>query len=676
MVEKRILVITSCTGEKRFNTSNLLVQDDFRNEEILKQRESELSEFSCQAALMYTGMQHLRLMEGVSLLRSSFTKDLIDVYIISAGYGLIEENKSIVPYEVTFNSMNNQEIKEWSKLLKINDSVSSLINTNKYDFVIFLLGDKYIRALDLPLDLKHITTKLIFLASNTSKKLIPINESYKFLEVGQKDASEFSYGLVGLKGYLFKLLAQELASLELQIIDQIKDQPGLILEMLYKYRKISNHTQQTIFSDIESEAKIKDKKEKNKPFSFFVPSESYAKNYGMHHVNYFIPETDDRVDPNFNFLTDEHTPHRDVYRDDVYAHEIYEQPNYDGVLISMVNIEKPKTKYEKVSRVGVHDFIRYHNGPIMGDCGAFLYINEDEPPFETQQILNYYQETGFDFGVSVDHLIIGDYAKDPTERQRRYDITKNNAADFIGKWTQGNYNFNPIGVAQGWDPKSYRESVGDLISMGYEYVALGGLARSQTKEILEIMTAIAPIVPDYLKLHLFGIARLEPLQTFHKLGMTSFDSASHLRRAWLGSSSNYFTLEGKSYAAIRIPQGDGGRVKRMIAEGKGTKEEFAKMESEALNALRLFDKGQLSIDKTLETVLVYDEHIGDDRDSHSRLYREVLEDKPWKKCECKICREIGIDVIIFRGNNRNRRRGFHNTYVFYKQKEELFLSGR
>ena len=31
-----------------------------------------------------------------------------------------------------------------------------------------------------------------------------------------------------------------------------------------------------------------------------------------------------------------------------------------------------------------------------------------------------------------------------------------------------------------------------------------------------------------------------------------------------------------------------------------------------------------------------------------------------------ICKEIGMDVIIFRGNNRNRRRGFHNTFVFYK----------
>jgi hypothetical protein len=28
---------------------------------------------------------------------------------------------------------------------------------------------------------------------------------------------------------------------------------------------------------------------------------------------------------------------------------------------------------------------------------------------------------------------------------------------------------------------------------------------------------------------------------------------------------------------------------------------------------------------------------------------------------------LGIDVAIFRGNNRNRRRGFHNTHRFYEQ---------
>jgi hypothetical protein len=31
-------------------------------------------------------------------------------------------------------------------------------------------------------------------------------------------------------------------------------------------------------------------------------------------------------------------------------------------------------------------------------------------------------------------------------------------------------------------------------------------------------------------------------------------------------------------------------------------------------------------------------------------------------------------VVIFRGNNRNRRRGFHNTFVFYEAMKKI-LSG-
>jgi hypothetical protein len=50
-------------------------------------------------------------------------------------------------------------------------------------------------------------------------------------------------------------------------------------------------------------------------------------------------------------------------------------------------------------------------------------------------------------------------------------------------------------------------------------------------------------------------------------------------------------------------------------------------------------------------------------------YRDLLSAKPWERCECPICVENGIEVAIFRGNNRNRRRGFHNTRRFYDEFE-------
>ena len=79
-----------------------------------------------------------------------------------------------------------------------------------------------------------------------------------------------------------------------------------------------------------------------------------------------------------------------------------------------------------------------------------------------------------------------------------------------------------------------------------------------------------------------------------------------------------------------------------------------------------YENRKSGLEETLEAVLEYDRLHGDKR-KHEKAYRRTLSDRPWQKCECPICQEYGIEVIIFRGNNRNRRRGFHNAGVFYKK---------
>ena len=54
----------------------------------------------------------------------------------------------------------------------------------------------------------------------------------------------------------------------------------------------------------------------------------------------------------------------------------------------------------------------------MGDCGAFGYINETIPPYTTEEILDYYTKLDFDFGVSLDHLIV---AATVSGKKERYD---------------------------------------------------------------------------------------------------------------------------------------------------------------------------------------------------------------------------------------------------------------
>jgi queuine/archaeosine tRNA-ribosyltransferase len=413
-----------------------------------------------------------------------------------------------------------------------------------------------------------------------------------------------------------------------------------------------------------------------------TPDTAAAPNTG-YQMEYFIPEWDDRVDPGYDFINDIPTPNRDTYEDEIYAHEIYPTPNYDGILVSKVVVEKSDKKKARLEQKGIHSFIRFPGRQIMGDCGAFGYINEEFPPFQTSEILEYYQRLGFDYGVSIDHLIVGPYAE-PGIREKRRDLTLKNAEEFIQKHQYGGYSFHPIGAVQGWDPKSYADGVSACIDMGYDFIALGGLARARSDEILLVLEAVKERLTPETRLHLFGVARLNAVPAFRHLGITSFDSASALRRAWLDPKTNYHAVTGGDYVAIRIPS---IAHKEKAFSKKFTSQELKKLkqsERNALDALREFDAGAFPREKTLHIVLEHEKLLTEfkaqldpdkppkrPRFNSAREYDRLLRDKPWKECDCPICQNLGIDVVIFRGNNRNRRRGFHNTYVFYKQFQEL-----
>jgi hypothetical protein len=92
--------------------------------------------------------------------------------------------------------------------------------------------------------------------------------------------------------------------------------------------------------------------------------------------------------------------------------------------------------------------------------------------------------------------------------------------------------------------------------------------------------------------------------------------------------------------------------------------ELTKMEQETLNQLRLYDKGETDLENAISILSKFAKAISAPPEL-IKFYKRTLEEKPWKLCECPICKKIGIDVVIFRGNNRNRRRGFHNIYTFY-----------
>ncbi|MFW9909099.1 MAG: tRNA-guanine transglycosylase DpdA [Candidatus Thorarchaeota archaeon] len=380
-------------------------------------------------------------------------------------------------------------------------------------------------------------------------------------------------------------------------------------------------------------------------------------------VSYFIPWWDDYVDLNYDFESDRPT---DGVK--VTAHQLYDSPPYDGILVSKVKIEDNKKRMKQVVAKGIHKFLEF-NGPIFGDCGAYGYIKEKDPPFNPRDIADYYNDIKFDYGVSVDHLIVPAVED---EKEYRFGITIKNAEKFFHRHNEKGYDYVPVGAAQGWGTQSYREAVRELMDIGYDYIAIGGLTRSQTPEVMRIMQSVKEELPHErrIRVHLFGVARLNAIRELRELGLTSFDSASHLRRAWLGAGSNYILPKMKGYSALRVPQSDLSPKARRIIQNRGiSEEELSEYEKGCMDLIRSYDKGEADIDEVLEALIWYDSLMGDSR-NHADLYRKTLSERPWKQCKCRICTEWGVEVIVFRGNNRNRRRGFHNTRIFYDELQE------
>jgi hypothetical protein len=742
----RILIITSCTGEKASSPDNQLTLEDFeRGGAHLKGREKELKAFALPAGEIYTGQQHVRLMRGIEAVKG--TKGLeVELHVLSAGYGMIPADRKVVPYECTFATMKSKELRQWADKLQVPQGFRETVG-QKYDLGLVLLGDNYLDACALDAKVKFGGPTILFCGTGTAKTLHPI-EHVRVVAISNPEAKRFSCGLVALKGDLAARVLKGIAE-DPTLVNQLMDTKFDVLSWLDSKGSQSAPSSKSSSKKprstkpVEARAMVTQEEERQR-FTFFIPRQKTG-------MKYFIPEWDDRVDPYYDFLNDGITPDRDPYVHDVYSHEIYPSPNYDGILVSKSVIEDNKTKKERIKTIGIHRHVRVpRNFPLMGDCGAFNYIDEEVPPYETDETLEFYETLDFDFGVSIDHLIIPGHLKrtvyailspavgenrisalefeklkeagmtiskgrsyprdlfenreflvtfdedDLTEGKRRWALTLENAKDFISSHRKKGCKFTPIAGCQGFSVESQIEMFKEQQSMGYKYIALGGLVRSKTSEILNILEGVNKIRKPGVKIHLFGVARPEAIPAFAEAGVDSVDSARFLRQAWLSATSNYYsgdvdrflaTLKQKGdskanaeedevdekwrYAAIRVPplQREGGvsftaKASKLIAKG-WTLEKLQKEEKKSISALRAFDQGQLGIDETLEAVLAYDQLMGGDA-RNAPHYRRVLEDKPWRACPCAVCKSTGIDTIIFRRNNRNRRRGFHNTWWFYQ----------
>lgn len=422
-------------------------------------------------------------------------------------------------------------------------------------------------------------------------------------------------------------------------------------------------------------------------------------------MKFIFADSLDFVDPHYDFLRDRNGPDRTPYWDDKFPHEILGYAPYDGILISRGIVGGPahtgkytSSQATRLQRVGARAFLRldrpeFEHLPVFGDCGAFTYHKEDVPPYSSEEMLEFYDYGAFSHGCSVDHIIFDFDASlqgiegGTEESRRRFEITLENADSFLRASRQMSNRFTPLGVIQGWSPGSMAEAARRLQAMGYGYLALGGTVPLKTPQIKACLQAIREAVPD-LRLHILGFAKADDIQSFEKYAITSFDTTSPLIRAFKDAKANYYLPAPNGsgltyYTAIRVPQAlQNPKLMRLAKRGALNQEDLVRLESVCLSSLRAYDRDEMGIEETLDHVLAYatpatlgalaQELPGSHKvDELRERYWRTLNDRPWKQCSCAICRELSIEVVIFRASNRNKRRGIHNLQVYKRLVDEL-----
>jgi len=675
-----IRVITSCTGKKKKPAhldepvENPLTLEDFRiGDERLEEREQELKEInaSMAARTLYAGQQHKRLMRAVEEIGfrgvAGEAMPELDLWILSAGYGLMPEGKEVAPYESTFRDMRKQALRDWADQLDIPAQVRKVLAKDA-DLILVLLGDDYWQALDLNGD-ETLGGAGLFFCGSVMGRTLSFPERATPVVLRRKTAKRFSCGLVGLKGELAARILLWLSEdpsqvdrfqsgSDADVVSLLEERPSSAQAMIRTKGGAGDDPELPLHEDGPMEYESAPE-EINRAITLPDDWEAQRRERKIH---FFIPDWDDLVDPNYDFENEKSSLSRGGWMGGVYAHQIYDKPYYDGILVSRSTLEKRTSaaKREHLYRYGVHHHLRvpqrFH---VMGDCGAFTYADEEEPPFDVEDVIAYYSHLGFDYGVSLDH--VATVGKTEKEKRRRMELTLDNADAFLREHRAMGLPWTPIGAIQGWTPETFAEAAGRTVSMGYQYIAIGGVVRMGTPRILRILEAVSEAVPDEVRIHLFGIGRLEEADKFAELGVRSLDSTSPLRRAFLDAKKNYYTLDGSVFAAIRIPN-----PKRYVDEDNLP--EATRLMEKCLEAVRACeeeeDRGHE--DRALALLSEYHDLVRPDKPNMREHYEATLKAKPWNDCGCEICEEHGIEVIIFRGNNRNRRRGFHNTYVFYK----------
>lgn len=190
--------------------------------------------------------------------------------------------------------------------------------------------------------------------------------------------------------------------------------------------------------------------------------------------------------------------------------------------------------------------------PMIYDCGAWSYKDEEIPPVNSEQVAADYAAHAPDGSMVIapDHMLI-----EGTDVEYRRKWNAEQAKMFL---LDCPVNLKPTACVHGMDLEERVQHAKWLASIGYRHIAIGGLAAraTQKKLVVSWVRAIRQSVPS-VWLHVLGLSSPDYMRTWREIAVQSADGSSHFKQAFTGGA--FFTQDGArlvKHQAARTREGE------------------------------------------------------------------------------------------------------------------------
>lgn len=173
--------------------------------------ELRLGKYAARARDLYRGRQFLAMRDAVDGLREARRDLRVSLFIASAGYGLLEEDATVVPYEAALGT-GRRRWEAKGRALGLPTAVRSVLPS--LDFAVIALSDAYLVAAGLPLDVP-VSTHLVYLASQA---LHP-PEWAMTVRAGRAEARSLGLSERQVRGVILANLLARVAVKGVQVLD-------------------------------------------------------------------------------------------------------------------------------------------------------------------------------------------------------------------------------------------------------------------------------------------------------------------------------------------------------------------------------------------------------------------------------------------------------------------------